>query len=138
MRRKKFGLYERANNYLQQKYLPERNMRLRCAAAEAEDYHRHAPSAMGLREVFRFERERIIGNNRVVRYDNCFSQVRPQIREYAPAQGQAMVCEWEDGTIEIEYRGSKLPWKKILAAGPRDSARVKLSPQFRVAAHAAP
>jgi hypothetical protein len=24
-----------------------------------------------------------------------------------------MVCEWEDGTLEIHYRGQKLSWREI-------------------------
>jgi transposase len=69
MRRKKIGTHEQANVYLQQDYLPEHNQRFRCAAAEEEDYHRQAPSAAQLREVFRLESERIISNDWVVRYD---------------------------------------------------------------------
>jgi hypothetical protein len=63
MRRKKIRMHEQANVYLQQDYLPEHNQRFRCAAAEAEDYHRQAPSAAQLREVFRLEGERIISND---------------------------------------------------------------------------
>jgi transposase len=138
MRRKKIATHEQANVYLQQEYLPEHNGRFRWAAAEGEDYHRRAPSAARLREVFRLESERIISNDWVVRYDNRLFQVQAQSRKYAPAQGQVVVCEWQDGTIEIEYRGRKLPWKEIFPTAPRVSAEVKPSPRFRVAACATP
>jgi transposase len=138
MRRKKIRTHPQANVYLQQEYLPEHNGRFRQAAAEAEDYHRRAPSAVELREVFRLESERIISNDWVVRYDNRLFQVQAQSRKYAPAQGKVVVCEWQDGTIEIEYRGRKLPWKEIFAAGRRVEAGVKLSSLFRVAACATP
>jgi transposase len=138
MRRKKIGTHEQANVYLQQEYLPEHNRRFRCAAAEAEDYHRRAPSATELREVFRLETERIISNDWVVRYDNRLFQVQAQSRKWAPAQGKVVVCEWQDGTIEIEYRGRKLPWKEISGTAPRVLAELKPSPLFRVAACATP
>jgi len=138
MRRKKIGAHEEANVYLQQEYLPEHNGRFRRTAAEAEDYHRRVPSAAELRVVFRLETERVIGNDWVVRYDNRFFQVQAQSRKWAPAQGKVVVCEWQDGTVEIEYRGQKLPWKEILSAGPRVSAEVGASRQFRVAACATP
>jgi len=138
MRRKKIRTHEQANKYLQQEYLPEHNGRFRCAAAEAEDYHRRAPNAAQLREVFRLETERIISNDWVVRYDNRLFQVQAQSRKYAPAQGKVVVCEWQDGTIEIEYRGRKLPWKEIFSTAPRVSAELAPSPLFRVAACAAP
>jgi hypothetical protein len=138
MRRKKIRTHEQANVYLQQEYLPEHNGRFRCAAAEVENYHRQAPREAELREVFRLESERIIGNDWVVRCDNRLFQVQAQSRKYAPAQGKAVICEWQDGTVEIEYRGRKLPWKEIYATAPRASAELKPSPLFRVAACAAP
>src|SRR5216683_2438388 len=138
MRRKKIGTHEQANVYLQQEYLPEHNGRFRWAAAEAEDYHRRAPSAAQLREVFRLESERIISNDWVVRYDNRLFQVQAQSRKYAPAQGKVVVCEWQDGRVEIEYRGRKLPWKEIFSTAPRVLAELKPSPLFRVAACATP
>jgi transposase len=138
MRRKKIRRHEEANQYLQREYLPEHNARYGRAAAEAEDYHRRTPSAEELREVFRLESERIIGNDWVVRYDNRLFQVQAQSRKYAPAQGKVVVCEWQDGTVEIEYRGQKLPWKEIFRTGPRVSAEVGASRQFRVAACATP
>ena len=138
MRRKKIRTHEQANVYLQQEYLPEHNERFRRAAAEAENYHRRTPSAAQLREVFRLETERIIGNDWVVRYDNRLFQVQAQSRKYAPAQGKVLVCEWQDGTMEIEYRGRKLPWKEIVGREPRVSAELAPSPLFRVAACAAP
>ena len=138
MRRKKIRTHEQANAYLQQEYLPEHNGRFRQAAAEAEDYHRRAPSAAALREVFRLESERIISNDWVVRYDNRLFQVQAQSRKWAPAQGQVVVCEWQDGTVEIEYRGRKLPWQEIRNTPPQVLAERKPSPLFRVAAYAAP
>jgi hypothetical protein len=73
-----------------------------------------------------------------VRYENRLFQVQAQSRKYAPAQGQVVVCEWPDGTVEIEYRGRKLPWKEILSGPPQVLAEPKVSPLFRVAACAAP
>lgn len=138
MRRKKIRTHEQVNEYLQQEYLPEHNERFRCAAAEREDYHREAPSAEKLGEVFRLESERILSNDWVVRYENRFFQVQKQKRKYAPAQGKVVVCEWQDGRIEIEYRGHWLPWKELSVAPTRSLAAMAPSPLFRVAACAAP
>jgi transposase len=138
MRRKKIGRHEEANEYLQREYLPEHNGRFRRAAAEAEDYHRRAPRAAELREVFRLETERVIGNDWVVRYDNRLFQVQAQSRKWAPAQGKVVVCEWQDGTVEIEYRGQKLPWKEMSMAPERSAEVAAARPQFRVAACATP
>ena len=125
MRRKKIRYARGGKPVFAAGILPEHNARFRRAAAEAEDYHRRAPSAAELREVFRLETERIIGNDWVVRYENRLYQVEAQSRHYAPAQGKVVVCEWEDGTMEIEYRGRKLPWKEIQRTVPRVSAELK-------------
>lgn len=139
MRRKKIRTHEQANVYLQQQYLPEHNERFRRAAAEAENYHRQASRRDdAVAEVFRLESERIIiGNDWVVRYDNRLFQVQAQSRKYAPAQGKVVVGEWQDGTIEIEYRERTLPWKEIVGTEPRVSADLAPSPRFPVAACAA-
>jgi hypothetical protein len=113
MRRKKIQTHEQANQFLQQAYLPEHNRRFARTPAAAEDYHRKAPSARQLREVFRLESERTISNDWVVRYENRLFQVERKSQHYAPAQGKVTVCEWQDRRLAIEYRGQKLNWKEI-------------------------
>jgi transposase len=138
MRRKQIRTHEQVNEYLQQEYLPEHNRRFRRAPAETEDHHQRAPSAEELRQVFRLENERIISNDWVVRYDNRLFQVQAQSRKRAPAQAKVVVCEWQDGTVEIEYRGQKLPWKEIAIAPARPAEGAAVNPPFRVAACATP
>jgi hypothetical protein len=70
----------------------------------------------------------------VVRYDNRLFQVQAQSRKSAPAKGQVVAFEWQDGTVEIEYRGRKLPWKEISGAPSRVLAAQAPAPLFRVAA----
>ncbi|MGH9783098.1 MAG: ISNCY family transposase [Terriglobia bacterium] len=113
LRRKKIGTYEAANAYLEEEYLPEHNRRFAHAAASPKNYHRHKPSRAELDAVFRLETERVIGNDWVVRYENRFLQVKRQGRQYAPAKAKVLVCEWEDGRLEIHYRGQKVAWEEI-------------------------
>jgi hypothetical protein len=63
--------------------------------------------------VFRLESERVIGNDWVVRYENRFLRVQRPGRHYAPAKANVVVCEWEDGRLEIYYRGQKVAWEEI-------------------------
>jgi hypothetical protein len=65
------------------------------------DYHLPMPGAKRLREIFRLETERVLGNDWVVRHENRFYPVEGQSRSYAPAKSKVTVCEWEDGTREI-------------------------------------
>jgi hypothetical protein len=112
LRRKKIKTYEEANEFLEQEYLPEHNRRFACEPRAAEDYHQAKPSRKELDEVFRLETERVIGNDWVVRYENRYLQVKQAGRHYAPAKAKVLVCEWEDGRLEIRYRGQPMKWEE--------------------------
>ena len=82
-------------------------------AARPGDYHRRAPGATELDKIFRLESVRTISEDWVVRYDNRFFQLERQSRHYVPAKGQVVVCEAQDGSLAIEYRGRALRWQEI-------------------------
>ena len=113
LRRKKIGNYATANELLKSEYRPDHNRRFGCAAASPEDYHHKTPSNAALDEAFRLETDRVIGNDWVVRYGNRFLQVNRQATNLAPAKGKVVVCEWEDGRVEIQYRERKVDWEEI-------------------------
>jgi transposase len=121
--------YEAANEYLEAKYLAEHNRRFARAAARPEDYHVRAPSAAKLREVFRSETERWISNDWVVQYRGHFLQLKPQKKRYGPTQAKALVCEWEDGAVEVRYRGTRMEYEdlvvrpRVVPAAPREPRR---------------
>src|ERR1039457_6466896 len=104
--------YAAANEFLEKEYLQEHNQRFRHVAAAEQDYHRPAPKPKELDEIFRLETERVIGNDWVVRYENRYLQVQTPGRRQAPAKAKVVVCEWEDGRLEIRYRGQKLQWEE--------------------------
>jgi len=122
LRRKKIGTYESANEYLRGEYLADHNRRFAHAAASPEDYHHKTPSRTVLDEAFRLETGRVIGNDWVVRYESRFLQVNRHGNHQAPAKGKVTVCEWQDGRLEIRYRGQKVLWKEIAERPQRDEA----------------
>jgi transposase len=113
LRRKKIDSYEAANQYLEKEYLPEHNRRFARAAAKPEDYHGRKPSARELREIFRLETERAIANDWVVRHEGRYLQLQPGQRRYGPTQSKALVCEWQDGAIEVYYRGEQIAFTEL-------------------------
>ena len=52
-------------------------------------------------------------NDWVVRYENRFLQVNRHGNHRAPAKGKVAVCEWQDGRVEIRYRGQRVDWREI-------------------------
>jgi hypothetical protein len=119
LRVRKIASPAEANPYLQLEYLPEHNRRFARPAARPENYHRRAPCVAKLDKIFRLEKERVISDDWVVRYANRFFQLEPQSRNYAPARGRVMVCEWPEGWVDIEYRGHAVPWREIPAPSRR-------------------
>jgi hypothetical protein len=125
MRLKKIKTHAEANRFLEKEYLPEHNRRFRRSPAQPEDYHRAAPRAVELEKVFHLETVRVIGNDWVVRHDKRYFQVKAQARQYAPAKGKVTVCEWEDGRLQICYRGRAVAWEDIPGPLPVQPARAR-------------
>jgi hypothetical protein len=114
LRRQGIQSYEVTNAYLEAEYLPEHNQRFAREAARSENYHVKTPSAAKLREVFRLETERWISKDWVVQYRGHFLQLKPQNRRYGPTKAKALICEWEDGAVEVHYRGECLDYEDLV------------------------
>lgn len=119
LRRKNICSNAGANEFLEQSYLPEHNRRYYRSPASPEDFHRRKPSLRRLEEVFCLEQERIISQDWVVRYNKRLFQIQRHSRHHAPAAGKVTVQEWEDGRLEIRYRGQKIAWQEIAAMPAR-------------------
>jgi transposase len=113
MRRQGIATHAHVNRYLEEAYCDEHNRRFAVEPNSGVDYHLPAPGARKHREIFRLETERTLANDWVVRHHNRFYQVERQSRHHAPAMSKVLVCQWEDGTVEIHYRGHKLRWHEI-------------------------
>jgi hypothetical protein len=113
LRRKKIDSYEAANEYLEKEYLPEHNRRFARLAAKPEDYQGRKPPARELRQIFRLETERRISNDWVIRHEGRYLQLQPGQRRYGPTQSKALVCEWEEGAIEVYYRGERVAFIEL-------------------------
>ena len=113
MRRKGIASYETANEYLEQEYLPDHNRRFSRPPAKPEDYHGRKPTQRELREIFRLETERSISNDWVVRHEGCCLQLHPKLRRYGPTKSKALVCEWEDGSMAVYYRGERIDYTEL-------------------------
>ena len=113
MRRKGINRYAAANQYLENEYLAQHNRRFAQLPAQPQDYHGRKLTAYQLRQVFRLETERTISNDWVIRHDNRWLQLQPKQRRYGPTRSKALVCEAEDGTTEVYYRGERIPFTQL-------------------------
>lgn len=125
MGRQKIRTHAAANQFLQQYYLEDHNERYARPPAEPQDYHRKAPRARELEQVFCLETERSISNDWVVRYENRYFQLE-RSSDYPPRQAKLTVCEWEDRQIEIRYKDKARTHREI-AAPPQQDRSVRLA-----------
>jgi hypothetical protein len=47
-------------------------------------------------------------NDWVVQYQGHFLQLQPHNKRYGPTQATALISEWEDGAVEVHYRGERV------------------------------
>jgi transposase len=113
LRRKNITTHAAANQFLEQSYLPEHNRRYSREAASREDFHRAKPKQQKLEAMFCLEQQRTLSNDWVVRYNGRLLQIQRHGGHHAPARAKVAVQEWEDGKLEIRYRGQKIAWKEI-------------------------
>ena len=156
LRRRGIDSYEAANQFLQDEYLPQHNRRFAQPPAQPEDYHGRKLSRRELREIFRLETTRTISNDWVVRHAGRWLQLHAGSRRYGPTKSKALVCEYEDGCVEVYYRGERIgfhpiaePIRKVIETPPAvASTRLprkakadhpwRLGYEIRMARHAAP
>ena len=113
MRRLRINSHAGANEYLENDYLPAHNRRFARPPAKAEDYHGRKLTARELRQIFRLETERTISNDWVIRHEGRYLQLQPGNRRYGPTKSKALVCECEDGSMEVYYRGQRIPFTEL-------------------------
>jgi hypothetical protein len=94
------------------------------AAAQAEDYHGRKPSVRELDQIFRLETERAVSNDWVIRHQGRWFQLHPGQRRYGPTRSKALLCEWEDGTLEVHYRGKAMAFTELPGPIQRPSAHL--------------
>lgn len=134
LRRRRVGDYRAANAYLDAEYLAGHNARFAREPAAPDDFHTPVPPGLDLDQVFRLEEDRTLTNDWVVRYENRFFQVARQGRTYPPAQSTVRVCEYEDGHLEVWYRGRAVPHEEI--PGPGRAPAMKALPARIIPGHA--
>ena len=56
---------------------------------------------------------RRISTDWVIRHNRRFLQLQPGQRRYGPTKSKALVCESEDGTMEMRYRGERIGFEEL-------------------------
>ncbi len=54
----------------------------------------------------------------MVQYRGHFLQLQPKNQRYGPTQARALICEWEDGAVEVHYRGEGIEYEDLKVRPP--------------------
>jgi hypothetical protein len=119
LRRQGIADYAAANTFLATRYVADHNARFARPAAAPEDFHTPLPPGVDLDQVFRLETARTVNHDWVVRHDNRLLQIKRRGRHYPPARSTVLVCEDEDGHLDVWYRGTRVPWTDITSLNAR-------------------
>lgn len=131
LRRVGIADYAAANGYLAATYWAGHNARFAQAPAAPEDFHTPVPPELDLDQVFRLETPRTVGHDWVVRHANRLLQIARQGRHDPPARSRVLVCEYEDGHLEVWYQGTKVPWTEITGRLSRPASTSRPGPVVR-------
>jgi transposase len=119
LRRVGIADYDTANQFLERSYVPGHTARFSRPPVSPDDFHTPVPPGVDLDQVFRLETTRTVTHDWVVRYDNRLLQLERQGRFYPPAHSAVVVCEYEDGHLEIWYRERRVAWTEITGTARR-------------------
>ncbi len=128
--------YEAANRYLDEEYLAEHNERFACEPAAGADFHQALPRGTELRGVFCCEYERVVSNDRVVRFENRCLQLKPKRNQGVGAGARVTVRQWRDESLQVRFEGREIEHEVI--ATPVPQPRAKPAAQRRVVGGAKP
>ncbi len=104
---------EEANKLLQNGFVDSLNRKFARPPRSEIDLHRPAPTQRELREIFCFEKIRVVTNDWTVRCENRFYQILKRNAPLPRPGDKVIVRRLLDGTIQLLYRDNKLKFKEI-------------------------
>ncbi len=123
--------YEAANRYLDEEYLAEHNERFACEPAAAADFHQALPRGTELRGVFCCEYERVVSNDRVVRFENRCLQLKPK-RNQGVGAGASRRRTTPGGELCYGKNGLRIHKRAVEMPGRMESVENLSRQQYRV------
>ncbi len=113
MRREGIADYEAVNRYLEERYLAEHNAKFGCDPSAGADFHRRLSKRVDLKWVFCLEAERVVANDRVVRFEGRFLQLKPKRNQGLGAAARVTVQQARDGELRVVFEGRTVAFDEI-------------------------
>lgn len=100
---------ETANEYAAE-FMADYNARFAVPPRSSNDAHRPLGSKDDLERVFTLQEQRNLSKNLTLQYKNVIYQIQTSRPSYAMRKAQIIVCENNQGKIEILYKGKPLEY----------------------------
>jgi len=102
---------EKANEFLEKKFLPQLNGRFTVPARSQVDAHRRVPC--DLHEALSWEDKRVVGRDWTVAWKARWFQIDAKHERLSLVNRKVVVRELRCGQIQLLYEGKKLVWKEL-------------------------
>jgi hypothetical protein len=114
---------EKANAFVEEKFLPGLNAKFNVQARNGTDAHRRAGA--NLDEVLSWEEERVVGKDWTVVWNKRWFQIKAEHEPLSLVGRKVIVRKLRSGSVQLLSQGKKLSWKEL----PERPARVKAEPR---------
>ncbi len=121
---------DKANEFLRKVFLPAMNRKFEVQPASEADVHREPPRE--LKQILSWEVKRVVQRDWTVQHEGRWYQLDRRHETLALAGKSVIVRKLRDGTIQIEWQGQKLKWRKLSQRARRQEkagVEMKLEPK---------
>ncbi len=109
MRLRDISIIETANAYVAE-FMADYNARFAVHPRSSHDAHRSLGPKEDLEQVFTLQKHRTLSKNLTLQYKNVIYQIQTSRPSYAMRNAPVTVCEDDQGTIGILYKGQSLEY----------------------------
>jgi len=103
----------KANNYLNNKFLPKFNKKISNPAKDPESAWRVVPKQLDLESIFSIKEQRTVRADNTISYKNRIFQILPDKYRISFAKAKVVVEKRLDESIHIKYKDQYLDYKEI-------------------------
>jgi len=109
----KISTIVKANNYLNNKFLPKLNKKFSIPPKDPESGWRVLPKELDLESIFSIKEQRTVRADNTISYKNRICQILPDKYRISFAKAKVMVEKRLDESIHIKYKDQYLNYKEF-------------------------
>lgn len=125
LRREKIADIGKANQYLDDVFLPEFNLKFTVKPTHAKDGHRRLSKHVDLACVVSIQEARVVAKDWTIRWKNGVLQLPRETAVFIQSGQRVRVCEQLDGTLRVFVGEREVPWSTTRSVPPSKPRKPK-------------